>query len=127
MLLNNMAFALASANRVSEARIYHRRLEAVAGEEWATFKLATGGLIAFRAGNQDEGRGLYLHAITAATGKAKVLTRATAHAFLAREEVNSHSALGERALGAAREERKNLTGDDAMFVDMIISRVERLL
>lgn len=86
ILLNNLAFSLASTNQVDEAE---KALPEVSpGDQIGKGTLyATKGLIEFRRGHRDEGRRLYAEAIETFNRPEMSKMRALAAVFLAREEL----------------------------------------
>lgn len=108
VLLNNLAFALASANRLPEAKEVLRGTDynAVSGTT-AVILAATHGLVLFRSGFPDQGRELYRLAMDRA-GALKVLKyRIQADLYLAREELLANTSVArvetEKALAAAEK------------------------
>lgn len=105
MLRNNLIFALASADRVVEARaeldllieqIHTKTLE----DDWGLTIEATSGLVAFREGDAAAGRRAYERVIRLARDP---WLRAVAAILLAREEAHAHTGLGAEAERSARE------------------------
>ena len=92
VLLNNLAFALASSGRAAEARAALLRVPIadldVAGK---VANLATSGLVAYRLGEPTAGRALYEQAIQLAETAGLRDKRAWAILFLAREEIRTAS------------------------------------
>ncbi|MDQ2891176.1 MAG: hypothetical protein M3R65_11600 [Gemmatimonadota bacterium] len=101
-VLNNLAFTLASAGKVSAAvAIYERMEPALMSRDTVSAWLATGGLIQFRLGAPDSGRELYQFAMDVAERTGARTQCALAAAYLAREELLTDSPLGEMALRKA--------------------------
>jgi tetratricopeptide (TPR) repeat protein len=120
-LLNNLAFSLASVNRVEEAAFYHQKLAHLDGS--AVPALATGGLIRFRTGDLAGGRVLYEQAVKAAEHERNRLLKAMALAYYAREENLVGSGLGGELLKAAKNEAEKLRGDEAVFFEVTIQKI----
>ena len=107
VLLNNLVFALASSNKLNEAESWYAKFKPRESDlRMNVLKQATGGLLKFRRGDQEEGRRLYNVAIQLASGDENRLFRAVAAACLAREEsVHSTPELGqaiERAINLSK-------------------------
>ena len=102
LLRNNMAFILATADRVDEAdRWYEGIAEADLNRPSRICWLATGGLIAFRRGNENAGRELYQKAMSLADRAGDTDRHALAAAYLAREEVRTSTPGSSDALQRA--------------------------
>ena len=86
-LLNNLAFSLASENKVVEAKHWFNKInpKKITGGDAIVF-LATLGLINFRTGDSILGRNLYLRAISLAQQLSEPRYAALASLFLLREE-----------------------------------------
>lgn len=92
VLLNNLAFALASGGRAVEARTaLDRILNADLDVGGRVANLATSGLVAYRLGDPTAGRSLYEQAIQLAETAGLRDKRAWAMLFLAREEIRVRS------------------------------------
>jgi tetratricopeptide (TPR) repeat protein len=104
-LLNNLAFALASANRLEDAITAFRRIKApLASELERAVWLATGGLIAFRSAQATEGRRLYNQAIELSHRYGFWYHCVMATVLLAREEVLARSLEAPAAVSRAESE-----------------------
>jgi tetratricopeptide (TPR) repeat protein len=114
-LLNNLAFASASAGDLSEAQLWLKH--ALSTGQPTVALTATHGLVCFRAGLIEEGRALYLKAIESAGHGTK--QRALAALFLAREEILSSTAFAGQALERAEEEcnRRSSDSDIALLLE----------
>jgi tetratricopeptide (TPR) repeat protein len=123
-LLNNLAFSLASLNRIEEARLYHQRLTRLAGR--SVVSLATGGLIMFRSGDFDGARCLYEEAVRAAEGEENRFLRAMARAYRVREEVIAGSGQADAILPLARIEGEELRGDELLFFESVMQQITDL-
>lgn len=111
LLLNNLAFCLASSDRELEAEAVYSRVRpgALPDGQLPTY-LATRGLIAFRLGQVEEGRYLYAES-TARWGEG--VNRAIATIMLAREELRIRSPRAAEA-----EERARLTSKAVAHGDL---------
>ena len=100
MLLNNLAFAEAQSNNVSDA-LKTLRLAAPArsNETDETVFAATSGLVEYRAGNPERGRLLYKEAINNARNQKSKKLEAMALFFFAMEEIRAETP----DAGSARE------------------------
>jgi hypothetical protein len=124
MLVNNLAFALASDNQVEKA------VETLRGTDYnratgvsAITLAATHGLVLFRTGFPDRGRTLYNLAIEKATTLAARNYRVMAELYLAREELVANTAVAEQT--AKRALAKALKSDSPE-VGVIAAQVLRL-
>lgn len=110
LLLNNLAFALASSGKVASARLISRRLRRTMldTEERAAW-LATLGLIQFRERDIDGGRKLYEAAIGVARESKNRVQEAMAALFLAREELVAGTAEAPSRLAAAEKAASGIT------------------
>jgi tetratricopeptide (TPR) repeat protein len=104
-VLNNLAFTLASAGKISAAvAIYERMQPTLMSRDTTSAWLATGGLIQFRLGAPDLGRESYRFAMDLAERTGAQAQCALASAYLAREELLAGSPFGEAALRNAEEQ-----------------------
>ena len=86
-LLNNLAFSLASSNRLIEARkLISQPMIDVSKRDNAIIT-ATRGLIAFRSGDPDAGRKLYRSAVEVLIGERETIAAASAALFWVYEEL----------------------------------------
>jgi Flp pilus assembly protein TadD len=101
LLLNNLAFCLASMSRVDEAERHINKIRTadLSKSDRATY-LATKGLIAFRRGDLESGRELYAQSIAS---WSDVTNRTLAIIMLAREELRAHTAEAVQWETQARE------------------------
>jgi hypothetical protein len=126
ILLNNLAFALASANRLPEAQgVLHGTDYNAVGGTTAIILAATHGLFLFRSGSPDQGRELYRLAMERA-GALKVLKyRIQADLYLAREELLANTSVArveaEKALAAAEKS----TEPDVVIIAEQVRRLYR--
>jgi len=114
MLLNDLAFAFASGGQIDKAEKTFLKIDSVKVTEPAEkiVLIATQGLINFRRGFHEAGRGDYRLAIESAKRHRLHRTAAIASIYLAREEVLSKSGEVERAIQAAIQERGRVTDPD---------------
>jgi Tfp pilus assembly protein PilF len=93
LLLNNLAFALASSGQVAEAEEHFAEIPASAlGGPMAVTLLATQGLLEYRRGNVEQGRARYLRAIDMAREEGDSFKVALASLYLAREATLANDA-----------------------------------
>ncbi|MGH9504878.1 MAG: hypothetical protein ACRD20_18660 [Terriglobales bacterium] len=124
MLINNLAFALASDNQVAQAVETLRSTDHTSATGLSAVTLAaTHGLVLFRTGFPDQGRVLYQIAIEKATGLSAQNYRVMAELYLAREELVANTALAEPT--ATRALQKALKSDSPE-VGVIATQVLRL-
>jgi len=116
-LLNNLAFGLANLGNLNEARISLSRILPDPDEKSVEIcRIATLGLIEFRAGNSELGRRLYRDAIDSAeAAKMKRLT-ARARIFYALEEARIGSPVAAQALSVGDTISKELTDLDTIHL-----------
>lgn len=108
MLMNNLAFALASQGKIEKAEELLRGAQAEAIKDTTTITLcATLGLVHFRKKYYETGRGLYLDAMALARQANESRYEALAALNLAREEIRANlptkSATVKQALQLARK------------------------
>jgi hypothetical protein len=104
LLLNNLAFCLASSGQAVEAEeVYSRVRPASLSDEQLPTYLATRGLIAFRLGRVEEGRHLYRES---AARWGDEVNRAIGMIMLAREELRIRSPYAAEADERARRASK---------------------
>jgi len=107
-LLNNFVFARAQQNQISEARSEFNRVRPSTLSDEETFVwLATSGLLAYREGNPDEGRALYLKAIEQGRKVTDEKRQISAFLWFALEESRIHSAEAPRYRQEALEGAKH--------------------
>jgi tetratricopeptide (TPR) repeat protein len=116
-VLNNLAFVLASANKVEEARTFFDRINKIElPEGWDITVTATEGLLRFREGFPEEGRRLYLTAIEKARLPRFRHLSAKAAIYLAREELLAGSPKAKEAIDLARTETQNRKEKELLFL-----------
>jgi len=104
MLMDNLAFALASDNRTTDAIEVLRATDYERASGMAGITLAaTHGLVAFRTNNPDVGRQLYRLAIDRANKLGIKKYPLMADLYLAREEVIAHTSAAPAAVRQALE------------------------
>ena len=104
-LLNNLAFSLASQNKLIEARAAFARIQRQSLQpETEIVVTATEGLLHFRAGDPERGRALYQKTMEEAGRTQQHRLRALASVFLAREENLTGSDNAAAAVARAAEE-----------------------
>jgi tetratricopeptide (TPR) repeat protein len=108
VLINNLAFALGSANRLREAFEVLGSIDLTQAANTSAITLAaTAGLLSFRAGQSERGREWYQLAISRASAQGIPKYRAMAQLNLAREELLASTAAGfETATRAIDEASK---------------------
>jgi tetratricopeptide (TPR) repeat protein len=126
MLINNLAFALASDGRINEAVEVLRNADdtKVPGTSAAITLTATHGLVFFRSGFPDRGRELYQLAIEKATKLGDQKYSLLADLYLAREELLagtpvSRTAAKRALFGASKSIEKDVV--------VVATQVQRLL
>lgn len=124
-LLNNLAFALASANRIPEALAVLDQTDyrTVTGLSAITLA-ATHGLVLFRMGNTDGGRELYRLAIERARELGIENYRTMARLYLAREELLANTT---QAASVAKEAVATASKSTEKDVLLIAEQVSTLL
>jgi len=125
MLLNNLAFACASAGDIDEAERYFRKIDLSKTKD-ATDKIAitaTQGLLLFRRGHASAGRSFYQLAIEEARKISLDRASAMASIYLAREEILSGSKWADNAMRFATEEYQRTSDPD---IKEILRRVQDL-
>jgi tetratricopeptide (TPR) repeat protein len=104
MLLNNLAFALASSDRVEEAAEVISRIKmSELTEDGRTASIATAGLILFRSGEPALGRQYYETAISRAHRMGNRFQEVLATVLLAREELRMRSDRASAVLSRAQQ------------------------
>ncbi|MGE3317474.1 MAG: hypothetical protein AB7O26_20360 [Planctomycetaceae bacterium] len=104
ILSNNLAFSHAMSGEIIEANAAISALDHLDPDRAEAILVnATRGLIAFRAGQPDEGRRLYNAAIRGAKAKQLYDKAAQATVYLAIEECRIHSAVAPQAAAEARK------------------------
>jgi tetratricopeptide (TPR) repeat protein len=124
VLTNNLAFALASSGRVAEAEQRLATINEAAMADLSTVTLlATKGLVCFRKGMVDQGRGFYLQAMQEARRRGLRKHYALAAAYLAREETIANTSRSAHALEEAVSASKS---QDFRDVTAVLSRLIRV-
>jgi tetratricopeptide (TPR) repeat protein len=124
ILINNLAFALASDNRVDEAAEILRGTDytKVTGTSAVTLA-ATHGLVCFRTGFPDRGRELYQLAMERARASGTEKYRLMADLYLAREELLASTSV---AGVAAKRALANASKSTEPEVAVVAAQVRRL-
>jgi|SRR5215469_4819258 len=116
-LINNLAFALVSQDRVEEAAKILATIDPYAADDGARVTLlATTGLVAFRRGLADEGQLLYRKAMDLAKQKGLIKFEALASIYLAREEILAKSPAAAEDVKRAEELARKCDEPDVKFV-----------
>jgi len=126
LLINNLAFALGSANRLEEAKNVLRKIDVThinSGELSAVALAATAGLLLFRQGFLDRGREYYELAIERAGSQRNSKYKAMARLYLAREELIASTPVAETTVNRALAEASKL---DDKEVGIIADQVRKL-
>ncbi|HVE72609.1 MAG TPA: hypothetical protein VNI54_14690 [Thermoanaerobaculia bacterium] len=122
LVRNNLAFSLASLNRVAEATDVFGGLppETSSPSRYGVW-LATSGLLAFRSGNIQQGQRLYDQAIELFGRHGLTSARAVAAVFKAREELNTEL---PTALEAVHEARDLVGRANSVELDTLVAQLE---
>jgi tetratricopeptide (TPR) repeat protein len=116
-LINNLAFALGSANRLDEADSVLRRIDITNCDGIEAITLAaTAGLLMFRAGLPDRGREFYQLAISRASSQGISKYKAMADLYLAREELIASTPIAETAVNRALIEASKIEDKEVAFI-----------
>ncbi len=116
-LINNLAFALGSANHIEEADSVLRRIDITNCEGLSAITLAaTAGLLMFRAGLPDRGREFYRLAISRATSQNIPRYRAMANLYLAREELIASTPTAEASVNRALVEAARIEDKEVALI-----------
>ncbi len=117
LLINNLAFALGSANRVGEAERVLGRIDLEQSEGLSAITLAaTAGLLLFREGLPDRGREFYELAISRATAQGNSKYRAMARLYLAREELIAATPAAKTAVNRALLDAAKVEDKEVAFI-----------
>ncbi|NUP55821.1 MAG: hypothetical protein HOQ19_08315 [Gemmatimonadaceae bacterium] len=129
LILNNLAFSLASTGQLEEAdRLQARRDLSSATEVVKIAWTATDGLIHFRHGRIEAGRVDYERAIEMARVARMQGLRAMATAFWAREEVVANTPRSALILAEARKAEKESTDSESSpSLRLLMNRVTKML
>ena len=123
LLLNNLAFALASDGKLSAAEEAFQQVppEAFDADLTRVALLATRGLLFYRRGNLVEGRAYYEQAIAAARKQKNRLSVALASLYHAREALYAASPLVDEIWARAQADARGATQPE---IPLLQSRVE---
>jgi len=124
-LINNLAFALGSANRLDEADSLLRRIDITNCEGPSAITLAaTAGLLMFRAGLPDRGREFYQLAISRASSQGNSTYKAMASLYLAREELIASTPAAEIAVNRALVEASKIEDKEVILIAEQVRKLE---
>jgi tetratricopeptide (TPR) repeat protein len=124
-LINNMAFALASANRLHEAEKLLNRIDrSQISDTQAITIAATRGLLLFRNGYPDQGRELYQLAMKRASIQGVLKYRIMADLYLAREEVIAGTPSADSIAVKVLADASKITDKD---VSLVAEQVRKLI
>lgn len=128
LLRNNLAFALASADRLEEAKEEFAKTSKVDADASTSATLkATEGLINYREGRPGVGRSLYVAAIQEGADLTEEFTL-LAKAYLAREELRAGTGDGVKRLAEFEDAISSLTHPDRVpYVNRLLSQVRAYL
>lgn len=127
ILLNNLAFSLASQNKPTAARAKLDRMTLLSlNTEETILRLATSGLIDFRLGNLAAGREQYRDAVSLARGSRYQEHRIWARLFYAREECALDRPTALTLLDEASHELSSLHGPTALAAREVHARVAKI-
>lgn len=122
---NNKIVALIHLGRLEEAISLYRTIVNVNGNSDNVIVLtATSGLLAFRTGDAETGRMLYLKAAELASKRKNVRLKAMAGIYLAKEEIQAKSDQISQAIGRAERDYKGLENDKEVNQMMKLLQVE---
>ncbi|MFZ0299703.1 MAG: tetratricopeptide repeat protein [Candidatus Sulfotelmatobacter sp.] len=127
-LINNLAFALGSADRLDEAESALKRIDMANCEGLSAITLAaTTGLLLFRAGFPDRGRELYGLAISRASARGILKYRVMASLYLAREELIASTHAAETAVNRALVDASKIDDKEVAFIAEQVRNLEASL
>lgn len=123
-LINNLAFALGSANRFEEADSVLGQIDLSSVGLSAITLAATGGLLMFRAGYPHLGRELYQLAVARASSQGIAKYRAMANLYLAREELMASTSVAETAVNRALLEASKIEDKEVALIAEQVRNLE---
>jgi tetratricopeptide (TPR) repeat protein len=125
MMLNNLAFFAASADRLDLAEPAINKATKIDNteDEFKICLLATRGLIAYRKGQLEEGKAGYLAAIQLAQQKKNLVFEAMAMLYLAREEYLAESLTADESFRIADELTNRIQAPDLKLIRKQIAAV----
>jgi len=127
LLLNNLSFTLATADRVDEARaVFARIRKAGLDPAMRAAYLATSGLLSYRDGRVEEGHDLYMTSITSAKEANAPATSAWATLFHAREQLRVGSDYRSIVLAKANAALDDLPNDMRSLGKKVLTDVAAL-
>ena len=124
ILINNLAFALASTGRASEAEKELLQLKVGGSDVPSLVALANRGLAAFRSGKIDAGRKLYEDAIRGFEQLHETRFAAIAQVYLAREAARARCPDHEKLLKAAKARVEKLSSP---LISKVLGQVDQLV
>jgi tetratricopeptide (TPR) repeat protein len=125
LLINNLVFALGSANQLDEAESELKRIDIHGGKDLLTITLAaTAGLLLFRRGFPDRGREFYQLAISRAASQSNLKYRVMAGLYLAREELIAATAVAETAVNRALVDASKLKDKEVALIAEQVRKLE---
>jgi Flp pilus assembly protein TadD len=123
ILLNNLAFSLASQGRARAAQEVIERIDgSTLSRRQQIVVTATRGLISYRSNQLDEGSEGYSRALAMATSENLPLLRAMAMAFWAREETIVGGSKASALIGEASELARKLSPFEERVVTSILAQ-----
>jgi tetratricopeptide (TPR) repeat protein len=124
-LINNLAFALGSANRLDEAENALRQIDIAEMKGLPAITLAaTAGLLLFRSGSPDRGRDLYNLAISRASEQGIAKYRAMASLYLAREELIASTPSAEAAVNRTLVDASKIEDKEVALIADQVRKLE---
>jgi tetratricopeptide (TPR) repeat protein len=125
LLINNLAFALGSANQLEEAEAALRRIDIAEITGLPAITLAaTAGLLLFRAGFPDRGREFYKLAISRASAQGISKYKTMANLYLAREELIASTSAAETAVKRALVDASKIEDKEVAFIADQVRKLE---
>ena len=124
-VINNLAFALASANKLEEAERVLKAIDIRKASELSAITLAaTFGLLDFRRGFPDRGREMYQLAVSRANAQGNSKYRAMANLYLAREELIASTHAAETAVNRALVDASKVDDKEVALIAIQIRKLE---
>lgn len=124
-LINNLLFALGSANRLEEAENTLKRIDITESKDLSSITLAaTAGLLLFRKGFPDRGREFYQLAISRALAQGNTKYRVMASLYLAREELIASTPSPETAVNRALVDASRIEDKEVALIADQVRKLE---
>jgi tetratricopeptide (TPR) repeat protein len=124
-LINNLAFALGSANRLDEAAKVLKGIDVEKAPAISAITLAaTFGLLCFRTGFPDRGREMYQLAVLRASNQGNAKYRAMANLYLAREELIASTPVAGTAVNRALVEASKIEDKEVALIADQVRKLE---